>query len=111
MNFDLGGRRTGKTERACEWVRERPTYGLLVVHNMQEAQRLIETEELKKDQVITYEQVRRGALAGRHAHLWVDNADILLQQFFNPLVVHGVSATVDEVHVTSFDHAFGLTKT
>jgi hypothetical protein len=103
IEFDVGGRKIGKTTRMMQWLEEAPEgeVRIMVVHSAHEAQRLAELAESKG-----YKNVTTSHFVSYHSLSWlrglhgnirlgVDNIDLMLHYLFG--------APVDRVSATGVD--------
>ena len=98
MHVDLSGRRSGKTRRAVEWLKEKPKDRVMIVGNVTEKERIIRDYDLRsffKGEIPVYtwfDVLQIHVLAGmERKELFIDNADFLLRELFLPHSVKKVS--------------------
>lgn len=118
IEFLITGRGAGKTSAAADWVKQGIKYqgkGLsltaidirwsrvIITTNRKEARKLIATYDLHSNQVFTADEwgsYMRHSIGGiQHTQVWVDNADIILKDFFGSVEVvsaNGVAHYVRE---------------
>ena len=103
MQVDLRGRGEGKTTKAVEWVKGGRVSGakdsanrILVVISEKEKHRVMESFDLGYHEVETVDTILGGYYlpALRKKQLYLDNADMFLQQLFKGLL-RGISLTLE----------------
>ncbi len=84
------GRGAGKTTEVARLVRERN--GILVVANQRLAEGIRRQFDLRADQVVTFDNVRRDSLRGvdRERPVYIDDADTLLEDMLH-MRIEGVT--------------------
>ena len=99
MRIETGGRQSGKTTTMIQWLQDNP-YGVLYVHNEDEARRLRESYDPEGIMELANRIVSVTANRRRSFHypkVAIDNADLVLREMFGDIeVVTMTDATLVE---------------
>jgi hypothetical protein len=92
VKFFISGRQAGKTSSVVEAMRWENN-AVMIVHNMKEATRIVETYPWMQGKVATVSRAATGLLSNRYQKVYIDNLDLVL-----PALLGGINA---EINVTA----------
>lgn len=109
--IEFGGRRSGRTTRILEWLREGERLGekrVMIVHSIQEASRLRKIVEEEEGNSIERWQIHalvdNPSLGKRYSEVAIDNLELILPRFAAPITL--ITATLAEKFPYAHSHGF-----
>lgn len=99
IEFQIGGRKTGKTTLLLEWMKDKPNavyIGATIDMCNNAYERAISMGiKVDKSQFVSYHQVQHGILKGRNCVICVDNLDHVLYHIFGDNVERITATGID----------------